>query len=360
MMRVGSMVVALCMMCAMLQLNDSKPSELSMKFRSHDAEAIGSRHSASPHPSSSPHATVPHAHSHLKARAAHASSRKLSAKEAKEQREEDEIWKTEQAMKAQLNQETNERQGKLWHQTVAVVHAHDPNAKLIAKLEPKEGVVKSKGPAEEEGRQTSRGRAHEGTSSSTQNLLKDQLDNSLKSKMANSFNSIQTSEQKKLSKTTRNSKLAETAEAHAKMARSDIAKMLKNQLDSSVKEEISRAKQLSSFNSNSQLEARLKAELDSKAKEQQKKMLEESSKPSMYHARKKLSGSVERAERIRDQLTRKMKEEDAIRSQLNQATKQKEKELWKDQTEGKKPAEGEVRILNKLLTRPQTKRVTAA
>eukprot|EP00960_Hanusia_phi_P006439 184576-Hanusia_phi.AAC.1 len=340
--RIGSMVAVLCLVYAILQLSDSEPSGLSMKLRSHDVEAIGSRHSAVPHPSSSPHAPVSPVHTHLKARAAHANSRKLSAKQLKEQREEEEIWKTEQAMKAQLNQETNERQGKLWHQTVAVVHAHDPNAKLIAKLEPKDGVVKSKGPAEEEGKQTSRGRAEKGVSSSTQNLLKDQLDKSLKSKMANSFSSIQTSEQQKLSKTTRDSKLAETAEAHAKMARSDIAKMLKNQLDSSVKEEISRAKQLSSFNSNSQLEARLKAELDSKAKEQQKKMLEQSSKPSMYHARKKLSGSVERAERIRDQLTRKMKEEDAIRSQLNQATKEKEKELWKDQTEGKKPAAEEV------------------
>ena len=56
-----------------------------------------------------------------------------AAQKAKIERE-NEIWKTEQAMKAKLDKSDEAKGNRLWQQTVAVVHKHDPNAALIAKL----------------------------------------------------------------------------------------------------------------------------------------------------------------------------------------------------------------------------------
>jgi len=132
---------------------------------------------------------------------------------------------------------------------------------------------------------------------------------------------------------------ADAARAHASMKIQSMKKMLQSQLDTSVKSVVDRAKQLGTFSNSAQLEKRLKAELDQKAKKQQKELLQsqsaaESASQSLHSERKKLSSKMSRAQAVRDQLTKEMREENAIRRQLNMAANAQGKKMLHDAITG--------------------------
>jgi len=67
-----------------------------------------------------------------------------------------------------------------------------------------------------------------------------------------------------------------------------------------------------------QLESRLKAELDDKTQAAQNKLLlSETARTRLSIKRQKLAGNLKRALKVREQLTREMKEQNTIRSQLD-------------------------------------------
>jgi len=234
------------------------------------------------------------------------------------QKREDEIWKSEQAMKKVLDASVEKKGSNLWKQTVDVVHKNDPNAKIIHSLE----VSAQHGPSHAPKATTDRS-PHPATSdSSMAAAMKKDLDSKVGTDIHSQWKTDQKKEQAGFSKTTKAFKVAETAQAHSSMPLGDMKHILKNQLDNSVSSVVKRAKQLQSFNSDKQLKARLKAELDSKTKIKQKKLLQlEALKNHLHHERHGLSGKVTRAEKVREQLTKEMKEENAIRSQLDKSAK---------------------------------------
>jgi hypothetical protein len=119
--------------------------ELSQRMRGHDLSSDATHahaHHAHGHVPVSPHA--PHTPmAHARTAGPGASGAKVTppappppltaAQKAKIERE-NELWKTEQAMKAKLDESDKAKGNRLWQQTISVVHKHDPNAALIAKL----------------------------------------------------------------------------------------------------------------------------------------------------------------------------------------------------------------------------------
>ena len=110
------------------------PIELSQRIRGHELKAgtSASSHHTHGHIPVSPHAPhVPAAH---KSAAAPPPPPPLTPAQKAKIQEENELWKTEQAMKAKLDASDAAKGEHLWQQTLGVVHKHDPNAALIAKL----------------------------------------------------------------------------------------------------------------------------------------------------------------------------------------------------------------------------------
>ena len=58
----------------------------------------------------------------------------LTAAEKEKIAEQKALWRTEQTMKAKLDESDAAKENRLWRQTLSIVHKHDPNAALIAKL----------------------------------------------------------------------------------------------------------------------------------------------------------------------------------------------------------------------------------
>ena len=98
--------------------------ELSMRMRGHDLTGKGPKASSSGHKSTEVRSTAsPHASSPVhQPSAVNAAPHKGGG---------DQLWRTEQAMKKQLDADTTEKSGSLWKQTVDIVHKSDPNAKFI-------------------------------------------------------------------------------------------------------------------------------------------------------------------------------------------------------------------------------------
>eukprot|EP00286_Rhodomonas_abbreviata_P009098 CAMPEP_0181317626 /NCGR_PEP_ID=MMETSP1101-20121128/16571_1 /TAXON_ID=46948 /ORGANISM="Rhodomonas abbreviata, Strain Caron Lab Isolate" /LENGTH=634 /DNA_ID=CAMNT_0023425037 /DNA_START=13 /DNA_END=1917 /DNA_ORIENTATION=+ len=284
--------------------------ELSMRMRGHDltapvAAAKASKAVAGKQTTASPHATKPAA----------PPKPVLSPEQIAKAKQEQEIWNSEQAMKKQLDDSVDKKGSTLWKQTVDVVHKNDPNAKLIHSLEPE--LSSKHGPHHA---QSSKVVRH--SDESWKERMKAELNSKVSTSMNHEWKTEESKEEAGFSKASKGSKAAETAQAHAAMPLKDMKHMLKSQLDTSVKSVVARAKQLEGFNSDKQLQKRLRAELDSKTKLQQKKMLELAKvKSHLKHDRSNLSGKVSRAQMVRAQLTKEMKEENAIRSQLDHAAK---------------------------------------
>lgn len=104
--------------------------ELSMRMRGHDilmthSPAVSHGHEAGKetHTTASPHSSSPQHPTH-----SHPASQHMSKRG-------EEIWKTEQAMKRQLDDAVSLKGGSLWKQTVDMVHKTDPNAKLISSFD---------------------------------------------------------------------------------------------------------------------------------------------------------------------------------------------------------------------------------
>jgi hypothetical protein len=268
----------------------------------------------------------------------HPSSRKTlvlhqeSPKEIAKEKAESELWKTEQAMKRELDAETAHKSGNLWKNTVNFVHKTDPNADLISKLTHRElpGEQASK---------IKRAAALKRVGSKPDAMkekLKAELDSRTKNDMGRIEDQSINIQKQGLDQVAHESKVAETATAHKNMALGDMKRMLTSQLDDSVKNVVKRAKQLQGFSSDSQLEKRLKAELDAKAKAQEQKLLHsKDAQRSLILARRKLHGRVTRAAKVREQLSKEMREENAIRKQLDMRAERAGKRMLKYEMSGK-------------------------
>ena len=269
--------------------------------------------------------------SNIKASNVHETPQQLSKEE-----DNSELWNTEQAMKKELDAQTAHKSGKLWQHTVNIVHRTDPSAKLISKLSPERvgaGQVK---------KAVSLKRV-ETKPITMDSRLKAELDAKTKDDMGQMEAKTVAFQKQGLNRIAHESKVAETATAHKTMPLSDMKKMLTSQLDSSVNSVVKRAKQLQSFNSDSQLEKRLKAELDEKTEKQEKKLLQSQSvKRSLVLARRKLHGRVTRAAKVRMQLSKEMREENAIRKQLDMRAEKAGKRMLKSEINDKSaPAKGQ-------------------
>ena len=265
---------------------------------------------------------------------------KLTPKQIKEEKEEEEIWKTEKAMKEKLNRDVQRKDGDLWQTTKAFVDKHDPNARIIARLE--QGVHSQEHPTAAvhaaavvhpgvaKGAAATHGAALAAPAApkapTMEQTLKAQLDAKTKSTLHKDVSAFRERERAGLTHTS--SKVAGTARAHASMSITGMKAMLKNQLDASVSKVVSRAKQLGAFSNSAELEKRLKAELDKKAQLDEKQLLKhDSQQQRLASSAQKLSSGLSRAQLVREQLTKEMREEDAIRSQLNKDAKEKGKAM---------------------------------
>ena len=254
---------------------------------------------------------------------------KETPQELAKEKSESELWKTEQAMKNELDAQTAHKSGALWQNTVNIVHRTDPSAKLISKLSPKAAV------AEDVKRAISLKRV-ETKPETMDSRLKAELDQKTQSDMGQLEAKTVAIQKQGLDRIAHESKVAETADAHKSMPLGDMKKMLTSQLDNSVNNVVKRAKQLQSFSSNSQLEKRLKAELDAKTEAQEEKLLKSQGvKRSLVLARRKLHGRVARAAKVRIQLSKEMREENAIRKQLDMRAEKAGKRMLQHEISGK-------------------------
>ena len=284
-----------------------------------------------------------------------------AAQKAKIERE-NELWKTEQAMKAKLDASDEAKGNRLWQQTISVVHKHDPNAALIAKLN-KEDMLSGPhaAPAAKHARGAggTRSAAKPATAAKTKaagspapppaadedadmkEQLKAQLSKSVASKLHESYHAIKKTEQTQLAKIAHHNTLASTAQAHAHLSLTDMKSNLKKRLDSQTNQKLNPKKTKADTaadkqaheSTSEQLQNRLKAELDDKTKAAQKKMLQaETARKRLRIKRKKLAGNLKRALKVRQQLTREMKEQNTIRSQLDKQAAQKGKQMLAKKT----------------------------
>jgi hypothetical protein len=248
--------------------------------------------------------------------------------ELAKERSEAELWKTEQAMKNELDVQTAHKSGKLWENTVNIVHRTDPSAKLISKLNPNDAAV-------HEVKKAISLKRVENKPESMGSRLKAELDEKTKNEMGELEAKTVAIQKQGLDQAAHESKVAETADAHKSMPLGDMKKMLTSQLDNSVQHVVQRAKQLQGFSSNSQLEKRLKSELDAKTEAQEKQLLKSQGvKRSLVLARRKLNGRVSRAAKVRMQLSKEMREEDAIRKQLDMRAAKAGKVMLKREISG--------------------------
>ena len=331
------------------------PIELSQRFRGHELKVgtSASSHHTHGHIPVSPHAPhVPAAH---KSAAAPSPPPPLTPAQKAKLQEENELWKTEQAMKAKLDASDAAKGEHLWQQTLGVVHKHDPNAALIAKLS-KQGDLLD-GPKHAPQAHHSRGDRHpththpSSDSSSTKSAapvtdtganadmvqhLKEQLQESVTSKMKNNYDSIKKSEQSQLSKISKHSQLASIAQGQHALSVHALKQNLRNKLNTQTHQKLdgkkTKAQEAAAKNAHEStseaLADRLKEELDNKTKEEQKKMLlQETARKRLSVKRKKLAGNLKRALKVREQLTEEMKEQNTIRSQLDKEAKIKGKQM---------------------------------
>jgi hypothetical protein len=123
-------------------VSENSAVELSMRMRGHDLTGKGAKSLAGAHPAVQVHSTAsPHASSPMR-EVPKSSSSQQHAKPSSA----DQLWKTEQAMKKQLDADTTEKSGSLWEQTVDIVHKSDPNAKFIQESFGKQAVSHVHGP----------------------------------------------------------------------------------------------------------------------------------------------------------------------------------------------------------------------
>ena len=299
----------------------------------------------------------------------------LTAAEKAKIAEQKALWRTEQTMKAKLDESDAAKENRLWRQTLSIVHKHDPNAALIAKLNKQfhldsvdrkelasDATVADSARAEQQGPHSQpaarhvRGRsgkqggggepaltqaksdatahsakAPEKTQDSDdddkiKNQLKANLESSVANRMHHAYLSIDQTEQKKLSLIAHKSQLASAAQAHSHESLHSMKQNLKSHLDRQTKQAMhpSKAKAEQSEHtatSKASIEQRLKAELDQKTKAAAKKLLQaEAARKRLRLKRRKLAGNMQRARRVREQLademTKSEREQDAIRSRV--------------------------------------------
>jgi hypothetical protein len=255
----------------------------------------------------------------------HAVNRETPKELAKEKAEA-ELWKTEQAMKKELDAQTAHKSGKLWQHTVHIVHRTDPSAKLISKLAPDEASGDIK-------KALSLKRV-ESKPDTIKSRLKAELDAKTKNDMGRIEDKTVALQKQGLDRVAHESKVAETATAHKAMPLSDMKKMLTSQLDASVNHDVKHGSSIKA----SVLEKRLKDELDAKTQEQEKKLLQsQNAKRSLVLTRRKLHGRVVRAAKVRQQLSKEMAEENAIRKQLDLRAEKAGKRMLRSEMSGSTP-----------------------
>ena len=166
--------------------------------------------------------------------------------------------------------------------------------------------------------------------------LKEQLQESVTSKMKNNYDSIKKSEQSQLAKISKHSQLASIAQGQHALSVHALKQNLRNKLNTQTHQKLdgkkTKAQEAAAKNAHEStseaLADRLKEELDNKTKEEQKKMLrQETARKRLSVKRKKLAGNLKRALKVREQLTEEMKEQNTIRSQLDKEAKIKGKQM---------------------------------
>lgn len=104
-----------------------------------------------PHPAGDKHTTAsPHAGGPMKTVQAIAQSTKDDTLEVAKAKigavlpkQGSEIWRTEQAMKKQLDDDTQSKGGNLWKQTMHIVDKNDPNAQVLSSFNSRQGSSSS-------------------------------------------------------------------------------------------------------------------------------------------------------------------------------------------------------------------------